>query len=129
VSQADLSIASESRESAFPRILRAPLTPWYRVATAGTWLAAVWATTHWYSWQRTIDLLFGSDVVEYERVAKAMQQLDPRSQAILRARWMGDSKATLHELAAEYGVSAERIRQIEASAIAKLRKLAAPEAA
>src|SRR5687767_3685726 len=64
-----------------------------------------------------------------ERVAKAMRQLDPRSQAILRARWMGDSKATLHELAAEYGVSAERIRQIEASAIAKLRKLAAPEAA
>src|SRR5262245_58094854 len=41
------------------------------MATAGTWLAAVWATTHWYSWQRTIDLLFGSDVVEYERVARA----------------------------------------------------------
>lgn len=42
-----------------------------RVAVAGAWLAAVWATTHWYSWQRTIDLLFGSDVVEYERVARA----------------------------------------------------------
>jgi RNA polymerase sigma-32 factor len=64
-----------------------------------------------------------------ERVAGAMRQLDPRSQAILKARWMGDSKATLHELAAEYGVSAERIRQIEANAIVKLRKLAAPEAA
>src|SRR5687767_2729579 len=64
-----------------------------------------------------------------ERVAEAMRQLDARSQAILRARWMGESKATLHELAAEYGVSAERIRQIEANAILKLRKLAAPEAA
>jgi RNA polymerase sigma-32 factor len=64
-----------------------------------------------------------------ERVAEAMRQLDPRSQAILKARWMGESKATLHELAAEYGVSAERIRQIEANAILKLRKLAAPEAA
>jgi RNA polymerase sigma-32 factor len=64
-----------------------------------------------------------------ERVAEAMQQLDPRSQAILKARWMSESKATLHELAAEYGVSAERIRQIEANAIGKLRKLAAPAAA
>jgi RNA polymerase sigma-32 factor len=64
-----------------------------------------------------------------ERVAEAMRTLDTRSQAILRARWMSESKATLHELAAEYGVSAERIRQIEANAIAKLRKLAAPEAA
>ena len=52
-----------------------------------------------------------------------------RSQAILRARWMGEAKATLHDLADEYGVSAERIRQIEANAIKKLRKLAAPEAA
>jgi hypothetical protein len=35
------------------------------------WLAFVWLTTHWYSWQRTIDLLFGSDMQEYERVARA----------------------------------------------------------
>jgi hypothetical protein len=47
------------------------LTWRYRLLAAGAWLAAVWATTHWYSWQRTIDLLFGSDVVEYERVARA----------------------------------------------------------
>lgn len=71
MSQADVSIAPEARESAAVRLLRAPLTPWYRLATAGGWLAAVWATTHWYSWQRTIDLLFGSDMVEYERVARA----------------------------------------------------------
>ncbi len=64
-----------------------------------------------------------------ERVAVAMASLDARSQAILRARWMSESKATLHELADQYGVSAERIRQIEANAIKKLRQLAAPEPA
>jgi RNA polymerase sigma-32 factor len=63
-----------------------------------------------------------------DKVAHAMSQLDARSQAVLRARWMGDHKATLHELADEYGVSAERIRQIEANAIKKLRKLVVAEA-
>ena len=48
-----------------------PASPRYRLAASGAWLAAVWATTHWYSWQRTVDLLFGSDVPEYERVARA----------------------------------------------------------
>jgi RNA polymerase sigma-32 factor len=57
------------------------------------------------------------------KVAGALAQLDARSQAILRARWMNEPKATLHDLADEYGVSAERIRQIEANAIKKLRKL------
>jgi hypothetical protein len=71
VSQAGVSIEAGLKDSAAVRLLRAPLTPGYRVAAAGAWLAAVWATTHWYSWQRTIDLLFGSDVVEYERVARA----------------------------------------------------------
>jgi RNA polymerase sigma-32 factor len=60
-----------------------------------------------------------------DKVAHAMSQLDARSQAVLRARWMTDQKATLHELADEYGVSAERIRQIEANAIKKLRKFVA----
>jgi RNA polymerase sigma-32 factor len=63
------------------------------------------------------------------KVAHAMAQLDARSQAVLRARWMSDQKATLHELAEEYGVSAERIRQIEANAIKKLRKLVVAEEA
>ena len=58
-----------------------------------------------------------------ERVAQALETLDERSQSILRSRWMVDNKATLHELAAQYGVSAERIRQIEANAIKKLRAL------
>jgi RNA polymerase sigma-32 factor len=60
------------------------------------------------------------------RVAEAMETLDARSQAILRARWMNEPKATLHDLAGQYGVSAERIRQIEANAIKKLRGLVVP---
>ncbi len=58
-----------------------------------------------------------------DRVTAAMAQLDERSQAILRARWTGEQKATLQDLANEYGISAERVRQIEANAIKKLRKL------
>ena len=61
------------------------------------------------------------------RLGEALGQLDERSRTILARRWLTDDKATLHELAAEYDVSAERIRQIEASAIAKLRaRLATP---
>jgi len=51
----------------------------------------------------------------------ALQSLDARSQDILHRRWLSDDKATLHELAAEYGVSAERIRQIEAAAMKKMK--------
>jgi RNA polymerase sigma-32 factor len=60
-----------------------------------------------------------------QRLASAVAQLDARSQAVLRRRWMGDDKATLHELAAEYGVSAERIRQIEVAAMKRLKSLMA----
>jgi RNA polymerase sigma-32 factor len=63
-----------------------------------------------------------------ERLAQAMESLDERSQHILRSRWMTDTKATLHELADKYGVSAERIRQIEANAIKKLRGMVAEPA-
>jgi RNA polymerase sigma-32 factor len=62
-----------------------------------------------------------------ERVAFAMTQLDERSRAILQARWMDEPKATLHDLADRYGVSAERIRQIEANAIKKLKKIVTAE--
>jgi RNA polymerase sigma-32 factor len=55
----------------------------------------------------------------------ALQALDARSRDIVERRWMSDSKATLHELADQYGVSAERIRQIEAAALGKLRGLMA----
>ena len=55
------------------------------------------------------------------KLASALESLDERSQDILQRRWLTDNKATLHDLAAEYGVSAERIRQIEAAAMKKLR--------
>ena len=64
-----------------------------------------------------------------DRLANALETLDERSQHILRSRWMTDNKATLHELADKYGVSAERIRQIEANAIKKLRGLISEPAA
>jgi len=51
----------------------------------------------------------------------ALIDLDERSRDILERRWLVEDKATLHELAAEYGVSAERIRQLEANALKKLR--------
>lgn len=57
-----------------------------------------------------------------QRLQEAFAQLDKRSQDILQRRWFTEEKATLQELAAEYQVSAERIRQIEDSAIKKLRK-------
>ena len=56
-----------------------------------------------------------------ERMAEAMTHLDERSRHILKSRWLTEKKRTLHDLADEYGVSAERIRQVEANAIKKLR--------
>ena len=59
----------------------------------------------------------------FEALGAALDDLDERSRDILRRRWLSEDKATLQELAAEYGVSAERIRQIEAAAMKKLRGL------
>ena len=56
------------------------------------------------------------------RLYSALESLDDRSKAILRARWLSEKKSTLHELADDYGVSAERIRQIEKNAMAKIRQ-------
>jgi len=53
----------------------------------------------------------------------AMGNLDDRSKDIIQRRWLNESKETLHELAAEYGVSAERIRQLEKNAMQKVRGL------
>ena len=61
-----------------------------------------------------------------DRLQLALGRLDDRSRDILQRRWMAEEKATLHELAEKYGVSAERIRQIESNAIGKLRGLMAP---
>lgn len=51
----------------------------------------------------------------------ALNNLDERSRAILAERWLADKKATLHELAGKYGVSAERIRQLEKNAMIKVK--------
>ena len=58
---------------------------------------------------------------ERDGLYDALDALDQRSRDILQRRWLNESKETLHELADEYGVSAERIRQIEAAAMKKLR--------
>ena len=58
---------------------------------------------------------------EEQGLQDALAGLDPRSRDILSRRWLQEDKATLHELAAEYSVSAERIRQLENNALKKLR--------
>jgi RNA polymerase sigma-32 factor len=55
------------------------------------------------------------------RLMAALGGLDDRSQDILRERWLTEGKSTLHELADKYGVSAERIRQLEKNAMKKIR--------
>ncbi|HUG59875.1 MAG TPA: RNA polymerase sigma factor RpoH [Candidimonas sp.] len=70
--------------------------------------------------RRALDTLQGSGL------ADAIESLEPRSRRIVQARWLQDEGgATLHELAAEFGVSAERIRQIETAAFKKLRMVLA----
>ena len=62
------------------------------------------------------------------RLSEAVGRLDARSQDIVRRRWIAEDKATLHELAAEYKVSAERVRQIEVAAMKRLKQLMGSEA-
>jgi RNA polymerase sigma-32 factor len=67
------------------------------------------------------------DALATEGIAQAMNELDDRSRRIVSERWLkvnddGSGGMTLHELAAEYGVSAERVRQIEVAAMKKMRK-------
>lgn len=56
-----------------------------------------------------------------EGLVKAMSELDERSRDIVQQRWLQDKKATLHDLAAKYEISAERVRQLESNAMKKLR--------
>jgi len=59
-----------------------------------------------------------------ESLEQALASLDARSRRIIEARWLTEKEsATLHDLAAEFGVSAERIRQIEAKALGKMKTL------
>jgi len=77
-------------------------------------------------------------IIEHEESArlrsaglqKALQSLDARSRRIVEARWLAEKDAaTLHDLAAELGVSAERVRQIEAKALANMKSIMSREAA
>jgi RNA polymerase sigma-32 factor len=67
------------------------------------------------------------DAMATDGIAAALETLDPRSRRIVEERWLkvnddGSGGMTLHELAEEYGVSAERIRQIESAAMKKMKK-------
>ncbi len=70
-----------------------------------------------------------ADIVEQDQwesavadsLSAALEDLDERSRRVIRSRWLAEEKKTLQDLADEYGVSAERIRQIESAAIRKLR--------
>jgi len=73
-------------------------------------------------WEQT-----ASEEANLSSLQGAMAELDDRSRDILSQRWLNDDKSTLHELAAQYGVSAERIRQLEKNAMKKI-KLAMLEA-
>lgn len=69
-------------------------------------------------------LLLESDNLEesnHQSLSLALSDLDERSRDILQSRWLSDTKATLHDLADRYGISAERIRQLEQAAMKKLR--------
>jgi RNA polymerase sigma-32 factor len=65
--------------------------------------------------------------VHYGRLNAAVAGLDERSRDIIQQRWLSDEKVTLHDLAAKYAVSAERIRQLEQSAMKKVRGLIEPQ--
>jgi len=71
-----------------------------------------------------------SEALRSEGLEQALQSLDARSRRIIEARWLREKDtATLHDLAAEFKVSAERIRQIESKAMEKMRKhISAPAA-
>ncbi len=70
-----------------------------------------------------------ADIIEQDQwdgavagsLATALETLDERSRTVIKARWLAEDKKTLQDLADDYGVSAERIRQIESAAIQKLR--------
>lgn len=68
----------------------------------------------------------GAEENKQTALKKALVRLDERSRDIVSRRWLADNKSTLHELAAEYGVSAERIRQIEKKALESMKGVLTP---
>ena len=86
-----------------------------------------WANPSSYLNANTLDPLdeianFEFDKIQGEHLTKALNHLDQRSREILECRWLKESKTTLHELAAKYNISAERVRQIEENTLKKLKK-------
>ena len=92
---------------------------------------AAYKAPAYYLEDQASDLATNVEEDEWEEVTNnslhsAMSELDDRSKDILNSRWLTDNKATLHELADRYGISAERIRQLEKNAMNKIKvKMAA----
>ena len=87
---------------------------------------AVYRAPAYYLEDQSSDLASKVEDDEWEEVTNsslyhAMADLDERSKDILNSRWLGEDKTTLHELADKYGVSAERIRQLEKNAMNKIK--------
>ncbi|MFV0275911.1 MAG: RNA polymerase sigma factor RpoH [Parahaliea sp.] len=85
-----------------------------------------WQSPQYYLEDQRYDPAQEVEASEYQENSEAalhsaLSDLDERSRDILAQRWLADEKATLHELADKYGVSAERIRQLEQNAMKKLR--------
>lgn len=92
---------------------------------------AAYKAPAYYLEDQASDLATNVEEDEWEEVTNnslhsAMSELDDRSKDILNSRWLSENKATLHELANRYGISAERIRQLEKNAMNKIKvKMAA----
>ena len=87
---------------------------------------AAYKAPAYYLEDQASDLATNVEEDEWEEVTNnslhsAMSELDDRSKDILNSRWLSDTKATLHELADRYGISAERIRQLEKNAMNKIK--------
>ncbi|MSR10768.1 MAG: RNA polymerase sigma factor RpoH [Gammaproteobacteria bacterium] len=87
---------------------------------------AIYRAPAYYLEDQGSDLAGNVEDAEWEEVTNnslmmAMADLDDRSKDILNSRWLGDNKATLHEIADKYGISAERVRQLEKNAMSKIK--------
>ena len=87
---------------------------------------AAYKAPAYYLEDQSSDLASNVEAQEWEEVTnnslhEAMSALDDRSKDILNSRWLSENKATLHELADRYGISAERIRQLEKNAMNKIK--------
>ncbi len=87
---------------------------------------AAYKAPAYYLEDQASDLATNVEEDEWEEVTNnslhsAMSELDDRSKDILNSRWLSENKATLHELADRYGISAERIRQLEKNAMNKIK--------